>query len=229
MPYSAIDNAFLKYGKDNFLIEVIQDGISNIDELNAMETYWISEYDSLIENNGYNITTGGKSYIMSESTKLKISKSKMGYSHTEEAKRNMRKNHADVSGKNNPNYGKKMSEENKLKLRNRLLGKKLPPETIQKIANKNRGKKRSKEIRKRMSDNHPLRGVFGKDNPNYGSKRTNETKRKISIANSMPVIVMGEYYSSQKNAAEALGLSQSTISRWVRNELNNSKISELYF
>ena len=32
----------------------------------------------------------------------------------------------------------------------------------------------------RSGENHPLHGVRGKENPNYGSKRSEETRRKIS-------------------------------------------------
>ena len=50
--------------------------------------------------------TGRKNGPHLEETKEKISKALMGKLHTEERKANMRKNHADVSGSNNPMYGK---------------------------------------------------------------------------------------------------------------------------
>lgn len=51
----AIHKAIKKYGKENFLFEVIEQCLPT--ELNEREIYWISYYDTY--NNGYNLTTGG--------------------------------------------------------------------------------------------------------------------------------------------------------------------------
>lgn len=56
---------------------------------------------------------------LSEEQKKKISDRTKGIKkgpHSEERKRNISKNHADVSGKNNPMYGKKFSDETKIKM-----------------------------------------------------------------------------------------------------------------
>lgn len=50
-------NAIRKYGKDDFIYEIIEDNISDIETLNERECFWISYYDSY--NNGYNSTRGG--------------------------------------------------------------------------------------------------------------------------------------------------------------------------
>jgi group I intron endonuclease len=63
--------AINKYGWDNFIWEVVCECESR-DNLNEMEKYYINFYDSF--NNGYNLTTGGDSYIMSDETKQNISK-----------------------------------------------------------------------------------------------------------------------------------------------------------
>ena len=55
-------------------------------------------------------TTGNKEIA------LKISKSLKGKIHSKETKLKMSINHADVSGKNNPNYGKHQTDETKLKV-----------------------------------------------------------------------------------------------------------------
>lgn len=57
----------------------------------------------------------------------------------------------------------------------------------------NEGTKHTEDTRKKFSDrmkeflkdptNHPMYGKIGKDNPNYGLKRLEETKKKISEAN----------------------------------------------
>lgn len=47
--------AIRKYGKENFVIEEIEQCNNNI--INEREQYWINYYDSY--NNGYNATLGG--------------------------------------------------------------------------------------------------------------------------------------------------------------------------
>lgn len=53
-----INRAFDKYGKDNFLKEVI-DITEDYDELSMKEIYWISYYNSTDREIGYNISNGG--------------------------------------------------------------------------------------------------------------------------------------------------------------------------
>lgn len=56
-----------------------------------------------------------------EETKIKMSNYQRN--RTQEHKENIKKNHADYSGKNNPNYGKPMSEEQKKKISKARIGK----------------------------------------------------------------------------------------------------------
>jgi group I intron endonuclease len=51
-----LNNAITKYGHDNFIVELIAE--CDISELNNMESYYISLYNTLTPN-GYNLTTGG--------------------------------------------------------------------------------------------------------------------------------------------------------------------------
>lgn len=50
-------SAIRKYGANDFIYEIIEDGIKTIEELNIREKYWIAQYDSYY--NGYNSTFGG--------------------------------------------------------------------------------------------------------------------------------------------------------------------------
>lgn len=52
--------AIRKYGKDNFIIEII-DTAETSEELNNKEKYWIDYYDSY--NNGYNASLGGDGHL----------------------------------------------------------------------------------------------------------------------------------------------------------------------
>ena len=57
-----VDIAIQKYGKDNFLYEVIEE--CSIEELNQKETYWIQQFDTV--NNGYNCNNGGEQQSIGE-------------------------------------------------------------------------------------------------------------------------------------------------------------------
>lgn len=85
------------------------------------------------------------------------------------------------SGKDNLNYGKKLSIETRKKMSLSRTGKKRGPcsdETKRKISESHKGKKASSETRKKLSE---LRK--GENNPNFGKHHTEETKKKISNAN----------------------------------------------
>ena len=55
---SIVDKAIAKYGKDNFIVEQIDEAAS-LEELNQKEKYWIKYYNSTNRNIGYNLTDGG--------------------------------------------------------------------------------------------------------------------------------------------------------------------------
>ena len=87
---SYIDRAIHKYGKENFICELI-DIAENLQELNKKEIYWIDYYNSTNHNIGYNLTLGGdggntylcKSDIEMKKIKEKISKSNTGINNSQ--------------------------------------------------------------------------------------------------------------------------------------------------
>ncbi len=134
-------NAIRKYGTDNFKWEVICI-CPNIESLNEQEQYYIKLYNSM--KVGYNLHSGGLNYTVSEKTRKKL-----------------RKAHPSMRGKNNPNYGKPMSEERKEKIRQATLGRIVSKET-----------RRKKSI-----------SMTGENHWNYGKHHSDETKKRMSIAN----------------------------------------------
>lgn len=62
--------AFKKYGIENFTFEIIEECI--IDELDIKEIYWIKELNSLVHQNGYNITAGGNGNVGESHPKHKL-------------------------------------------------------------------------------------------------------------------------------------------------------------
>lgn len=82
---SYVDRAISKYGKDNFVVEQIDEATS-LEELNQKEKYWIKFYNSTNRSIGYNLTDGGdggntykyKSKSELNKIKEKISKANTG-------------------------------------------------------------------------------------------------------------------------------------------------------
>lgn len=91
-------NAIQKYGWDNFEHIILRTNLT-LSEANYWEEYYIKIYNSTNRKFGYNIRSGGENFSFNKDIKIKMSK-----------------NHADVSGKNNPMYGKHHSDETKEKI-----------------------------------------------------------------------------------------------------------------
>jgi len=101
-PKTLIGRAINKYGEHNFKWVTI-DHCDSKEELNEMEFHYIKQYNSF-KPNGYNMTLGGEGslgLIPSMKTKIKMSKSSIGFKHSEEHKESMR-------GKNNYFYNNKL-------------------------------------------------------------------------------------------------------------------------
>jgi len=72
----AFRSAIKKYGWDAFTHEILLDGLT-LDEANEAEQRLITEHNTLSPN-GYNLTTGGKNFLLSEEAKAKISAGNRG-------------------------------------------------------------------------------------------------------------------------------------------------------
>jgi hypothetical protein len=169
-----------KHGKQNFIKDIIehcQDQVS----LNERESFYIKEFNTIYPY-GYNLTLGGdgnSGWKMTDETKLKISQKNKGIHHSEEFKIIRSKL---TSGKNNPNYGKKMSEETKNKIRNSLMGKNLSEETKKKQSEKRKGIKFSEEHKRHLKDSIRIyyNNLPREKHHSYGIAMAEEIKNKIS-------------------------------------------------
>lgn len=131
----AIKRAFEKYGWDGFEHIILYEDLTK-EEACEKEIQLISEYDTRNPEHGYNICIGGGGTS--------------GFTHTEEWKEELRER---MSGVNNPNYGKPMSEEQKEKLRQINLGKKLTEEHKRKISDACKGKiHHDEDFKKRLAE-----------------------------------------------------------------------------
>ena len=160
--------AIKKYGWDNFSHHILADNLSK-DEAEKIERNLIARYDSTNRKKGYNISLGGSS----------------AGKHSAETRDKISKNHADLSGENNPRYGTKNSSETRekirvaLKARHPWKGKNQTEESKNKISAANKGKKRStdfgKEVSQRMQGNKFW----------LGKLHTEESKKKIVASGSV--------------------------------------------
>lgn len=117
-----IQKAILKYGKNNFRIELLEE-VSTIEELNRREQFYISHLNTL-EPNGYNLTTGGVKFRTSEATKEKLRKANKGkipYRMTDEVRNKIS---ISLKGRKPKWTGQPRSEEHRIKLSASLKGRK---------------------------------------------------------------------------------------------------------
>lgn len=110
-------NAIKAYGWENISHEILESGLSR-EDAGIAEKKYISVFKSNDPLYGYNLTDGGeKGAHHTEESRKKLSKAmtgkhfNRGVPFTEERKRHLSEHHADVSGANNPNYGKKWTAE----------------------------------------------------------------------------------------------------------------------
>ena len=153
-----IQRAVKKYGKENFKREVLE-WCESLDKIVAREIYWIETLDAQNPEIGYNLARGGLGSA--------------GCTWSEESKEKLRK----YKGPLSPNWGRKLTDEQRKRLSNSHKGKTISEEHKQKISAANRGRVVSKETREKISKK--LTGVskgVGENNPFYGKHWTEEQR-----------------------------------------------------
>lgn len=155
------------YSKHGATVKIIRNNLS-LNEAVELECELIKKYGRRDLNTGMlvNLTDGGEglknaslatkqklSYIashISEETREKMRKSaKNRPPMKEETKQKLREY---FTGKNNPNYGKKFSEEHRRKLSEAHKGNKLSDEAKRKLSEFNKGRTHTLETRKKLSE-----------------------------------------------------------------------------
>lgn len=204
----AIKAAIDKYGRENFIIEQIDQAIDLID-LNKKEGDWIVNLNSLAPN-GYNLKSGGDQPRLCQESIDKIAKANTGQKAWNEG---LDKNDPRVAkyiryGKDTHAYGKvgyrkgkKWTEESRKKLSEVQTGRILSDETKQKMSESHKGKQFSQETRDKLSKAHK------------GKKFSSESINKMANAHKKQIICLtnGVVYDSATDAAKILGLNRSSI------------------
>lgn len=143
---SLIHQAILKYGRDNFTIEQIDESETKSD-LDEKEDFWINYYNSMNTSVGYNLKSGGakgKGYKHTDVTKKIISESGKGKTRSEETKKHMSDAQKLVKHQ-------KHKESTKQKMSWTHMCHSTSESTRQKISNSNSGKIRTKEMNEHNS------------------------------------------------------------------------------
>lgn len=124
---SALHRAILRYGFENFSVDVLEDGIADEASLNEREIYWIATLKSNDRKVGYNLTTGGEGrsgWHWTTEQRLAMSISRKGRRSSAEARRKQ----------SEALRGRKFSPEHRAKIAAAKTGQKLPPEVRAKIS-----------------------------------------------------------------------------------------------
>lgn len=184
-----MQNAWNKYGEVHFDFIVIQECEEIY--LDELECHFIDLFDSMNRGRGYNLATGGNSNKhMSEESRLKMSKAKIGM----------------YVGEKNPMYGVHLNHteewKQKMSLRNSGFGNPMYGVHL----------KISEERKQKMSEQ-----FSGEGNPFHGKKHTQETKEKMRKNNKLkkPVLCIetGEIYESACDAGRNTGIISDSISK----------------
>jgi group I intron endonuclease len=140
-PKQYLHYAIQKYGKENFIWEVLFQSEDKEYTLSIMENKLILEHNAYWETGkGYNVTLGGEGnlgYKCSEETKKKMSDSSKGRVVTEETKQKIS---SKLKGRESPNKGKKFTEEHRKSLSQAKKGVIRDEVTKQKISAKLKGR-----------------------------------------------------------------------------------------
>lgn len=189
-PDQFITKAMLKYGFDNFVMEII-DTLNSREEANIKEEEYMLLYDSRNLEKGYNIATGGGVFGLTESIKIKISeKLKEHYKHnvSKMKGRVYSQEHREAisrgsMGKKGTNLGKKFTQEHRDKIRIANTNKTHTPETRAKLAlikkgitptNAKLNFEIAKEIRNSKLKNKKLAVIYNVSNTTISDIRRNK-------------------------------------------------------
>lgn len=166
----AFMNAVRKYGKPQFTKKIV-DWANNKAELDELEKLWIDRFNAVDSSEYYNIQAGGGSWSAGQ-----VSGSNnpfYGKHHTEETKQKIRDNLPDQSGEKNPNYGHKWSEEKKQEQSQKLKG--------AMVGEKNPNYGHHWSAQQRKSQSMKLKGKYtGELSHMYGKHMSEHSKMRLS-------------------------------------------------
>lgn len=178
-----LQNAWNKYGKNAFEFVISEYLENNVSLLKEYE----QKYLDIIKNERLNGINNSYNYAensefggpMDEQSRIKISNANRNRVWKEESRKklsilNKGKNNK-MYGTIGPNRGKKLSDVTRLKMSKSKIGTKLSNETREKLSKINTGKKLKLDTLNKLKEK-----LSGKNNPMYGKKHNDETRKKMS-------------------------------------------------
>jgi group I intron endonuclease len=195
-----IKRVIKKLGKDVFKKEIIEI-CDNVELLKEQEKYWIKILNTK-HPNGYNLTDGGDGVInlCEESMKSRIEKLKL------------------IVGEKHPHYGKKRSEETKLKMRLSQLGKTQTQETKQKLREINLGKPMPAHVKEILIKANTGRSIVG---DTLIRIRQNQPSCTAVLQFTKSGEFIAEYFSINE-AERCTDVSKSSICKCCKGELKSA-------
>lgn len=178
-----LQNAFEKYGEENFIFEVLEI-VEDKNNLLQWEQWFLDYYD--FESLYNTCPTAGNSLgvVRSEETKEKLRKANLGKRHSEETKEKCR---IASLGK----ISKRHSEETKIRLSKANKGKIFSEETKEKLRIAKLGKRRSEETKKKigLTKQKPVIRI----DPNTGERtRFSSIKETGAIGKNVSSVIKGK-------------------------------------
>lgn len=173
----AFASAILKYGWDNFTHEILIKNITK-EKANEQESLLIKEHLTLSPN-GYNLTSGGDSFLITDETKLLMSKAQKGKVRSDATK--LKNSMASMGNKNS--LGHKHTGESKIKMSLLATGRVFSEETKLKMSiaatESNKGRKHSKETRLKIAEAAKTRPPVSKESIERMSLSAKNRNRKV--------------------------------------------------
>lgn len=222
--------AIQKYGKENFSFEILEE-TDNIEKLNDLEKKWIAELNT-ISPNGYNLTSGGGAFSVSEESKKKMSLAHLGKKLSDYQKRNMSEAQKlcqvrpdVVAAKQNRMIGNKYT----LGISPKNKGVPCSKETKKKISEKLSGRagtwsgrRHSEESKTKISEHNWIK-AHPEFHPMLGKHHSEDALLKMRIAaknrdkpsRAVPVIVEGIRFNTKKEACSYFKWSYSKLQRYL--------------
>lgn len=205
-----LQRSYNKYGKDAFICEIIEEIPYEKEIILKREQYWINKLDS--KRNGYNVGDASFGDILTYNPNRDLILKKMSITLKKKAAQltpEERKRKWGKSGKMNGMYGRHRTEEEKNHLSKIHLGNKYAL-----------GCKRSEETREKIRKTREERGYnLSENNPFYGKRHTEETKRKLSLSHLgkrptsclKKVIADGIVFDAVTDCAKHFGVCNATV------------------
>lgn len=224
-----LQRAFEKYGVDTFEFYVREKEVNNVKELQKLEERYINYcwksgtlYNVSKKASGGDLISYHPNNNDFRKLQSKLAKERYANMSNEEKEKLSEK----MKGENNPNFGNRWDDEQKLKASNRMKNDKnsflykIKGKTFEELY----GEEKAKEIKNKLSINFSKR--IGDKNSFYGKHHSEETKKILSEkrkgikpVNCKKVLYNGIIYESANDCAKELGLNNVTVSYRAKNNI----------